>query len=324
MLDLFGKIFRTLNISGRDAKVFIVSLLLAYGIWLTHNLTMNYTELIDVPVRALCDINGHSYSSVNSTVVTAKCKASGFSLIKLMRAGSKTPVDVTFNSSDMHSCGEEMFYVTSEDFGKYFSQIFGNGAKLESFVSDTLMFRFPYENHKRVPVQPVYTMSFKPQYVNASGLKVVPDSVTIYGDPETLSSINRVYTESFALSNLSSSARGDVKLDKLAGVRLSDTYVRYNLPVSRYVEIKSKVPVVAKNVPKGKFLIVYPSIAEVTFRCAFPVTSDPSDRMKLYVDYGDFIKSLDGQCIPNADGVPVGVIGYTVSPEVFDCVESQR
>ncbi len=322
MLDLFGKIFRTL--SGRDAKVFIVSLLLAYGIWLTHNLTMNYTELIDVPVKALCDINGHSYVSVNSTVVTAKCRASGFSLIKLMRADRKSPVEVTFNTSDMHSSGGEMFYVTSEDFSRYFSQIFGNGTKLEAFVSDTLMFRFPYENHKKVPVQPVYTVSFKPQYVNASALKVVPDSVTVYGDPEALSTITRVYTESLTLSNLSSSVHGDVKLDVLAGVRLSDTYVRYNLPVSRYVEIKSKVPVVATNVPKGKYLIVYPSVAEVTFRCAFPVTSDPSDRMKLYVDYADFEKSLDGQCVPTADGVPVGVLGYHISPEVFDCVESLR
>lgn len=62
MRELFRKIAGILNLSGRDAKVMIVSLLLAYGIWLIHNLTLNYTEVIKVPVTAHCDIEGHAAS----------------------------------------------------------------------------------------------------------------------------------------------------------------------------------------------------------------------------------------------------------------------
>lgn len=324
MLEVFGKISGALNISGRDAKVFIVSLLLAYSIWLIHNLSLNYSETVRIPVRAQCDIEGHSSSSSNSTMVLARCRASGFSLIRLERAERKNPVLVKFDASDIHPLGNEMFYVTSEDLDRYVSQIFGSGTKLDMFVTDTAVFRFPSENHKRVPVQAVYSVDFRPQYTNVGELKVVPDSVTVYGEPFHLSGINKVYTESLSLYDLDSPVHGEVRLDRIKGVRLSDESVRYSMEVTRYVEMKARVPVLTRNVPRGKTLISYPSSAEVTLKCAFPVTSDPVDGIRVYVDYGEFEASLEGQCLPHVEALPSGVIGYSVVPRVFDCVESSR
>ena len=324
MRNVFGKITEKLNISGRDAKLFIVSLLLAYSIWLIHYLSLNYTEIVRVPVQAQCDINGHAFQSSNTSVAMARCRATGFGLIQLERAENQQPVVIRFNSSDMHRSSEEMYYITSDELNKYAAQIFGTGTKLETFLVDTLSFRFPFENHKRVPVQPVYSLSFKPQYINVGTLSVSPDSVTIYGEPFHLSGIDRVYTESLTLNDLDSSAHGEAKLDKIKGVRMSDATVRYRLNVSRFVEVKVQIPVDTRNVPRGKSLIIYPSVAEVTFHCAFPISSAPTDDVKVYVDYNDFTQSLKGQCLPRMESVPVGVLDYTVSPEVFDCVESGK
>ena len=324
MLEVFGKISKALNISGRDAKVFIVSLLLAYSIWLIHNLSLNYTETVRIPVRAVCDIEGHSAQSANSTMVLARCRTSGFSLIRLGRADRKPPVAVRFSSSDMHQMGGEMFYVTAEDLNRYVPQLFGNGTKLDVFVTDTAMFRFPFENHKRVPVQAVYSMSFKPQYTNAGPLKVTPDSVTVYGEPFHLSGIDKVFTESLSLYDLDSPVHGEARLDQIKNVRLSDETVLYSMDVTRYVEMQCKVPVFTRNVPKGRTLVSYPSVADVTLHCTFPVTNDPTEGIRLYIDYEDFEASLEGQCLPHLEGLPHGVIGYAVKPRVFDCVESGK
>ena len=82
MRDLFGKISEKLNISGRDAKIFIVSLLLAFSIWLIHNLSLNYFETVRIPISARCDIDGHAYKSSNS--------ASSCSAIRRTRSLPKT------------------------------------------------------------------------------------------------------------------------------------------------------------------------------------------------------------------------------------------
>ncbi len=324
MRDILKKISDALNISGRDAKIFIVSLLLAYSIWLIHNLSLNYSETVRIPVQARCDINGHSDKSANTTVVTARCRTRGFSLIKLERAERNAPIVVRFTTSDMHQKGDEFFYVTADDLNRYAGQIFGGATKLESFVSDTLMFRFPFENHKRVPVQPVYSMNFRPQYTNSSEFRISPDSVTVYGEPVHLSGIDRVFTESLNLYDIDSQVHGELRLEKIKGVRLSDESVRYSMEVSRFIEIKADVPVTARNVPKGKMLIIYPSSAEVTFRCSFPVSVNPAEGAHLVIDYGDFASSLRGQCIPTLEPMPAGLLEYRVEPQVFDCVESGR
>lgn len=96
MRDLFGKISEKLNISGRDAKIFIVSLLLAFSIWLIHNLSLNYFETVRIPISARCDIDGHAYKSSNSAVVLARCRARGFNLIQLKR-GEKNLLSLLYS-----------------------------------------------------------------------------------------------------------------------------------------------------------------------------------------------------------------------------------
>ena len=322
MLEVFGKISRAFNIRGRDAKIFLVSLLLAFAIWLIHNLSLYYSELVRIPVIAQCDIPGHAQLSSNSSIVIARCRAAGFNHIRLRRAEKRNPVKIQFRFEDLHRKGEEVYYATASDLESYSAQIFGSGSKLEVYVTDTLTFRFPAVSHKIVPVQPGYSLDFKPQYVNVSPLKMMPDSVTVYGEPSHLGTIDRVFTEPMTLGNVSSSLHGVVRLEKIKGVRISDESVSYAMDVSRYVEIRKQIPVYGRNVPKGRSLIIYPSSAEVTFRCAFPVSSDPSDVARVYVDYEDFAQSLEGQCIAQVENLPSGVIGYSVQPSVFDCVES--
>lgn len=324
MLEVFGNIFRKLHIRGRDAKIFVISLLLAFGIWLLHNLSLNYSALVCVPVKAVCNIEGHSLTSSNHDFVQVRCNARGFNLIRLRNAERRKPVPVEFLKPDLHFKSGETFYVTSSDFGRYFARIFGNSVKLEAFVSDTLFFRFPEENHRRVPVVPVNSISYKPQYTIVGEMRMNPDSVTIYGEPSHLESVDKVFTEPISLDNLSSSRRGVAKLEKIQGIRISSESVDYSIEVSRYVEIKALLPVRGRNVPSGKNLVIYPSTAEVTFRCTFPVSSDPERMANVYVDYEQFEQSVHGQCIPSIDGLPDDVIDYAISPDVFECVESGR
>ena len=42
--------FKKLN--GRDLAVFLLSLLLAFGIWLIHNLSLDYVRVVNVPIKA--------------------------------------------------------------------------------------------------------------------------------------------------------------------------------------------------------------------------------------------------------------------------------
>ena len=85
--------------------VFLMSLLLAFGIWLIHNLSLNYSDTMSVPVIAECNIDGHSNVSSNSNMIAARCRTTGFGLLRNHHKAKKDAIHVKFDTKDMHSGG---------------------------------------------------------------------------------------------------------------------------------------------------------------------------------------------------------------------------
>ena len=324
MRNLIHKILQLLNISRRDWAVFLLALLLAFSIWLIHNLSLKYTDFMQVSVEAVSNIEGHFNRSSNRCDVIARCQTTGYNIMRGALFPGKRKVSVHFDPSILHCKSGETFYMTSSELKESAHLIFGNDVQIEYFITDTLFFRFPFENHKRVPVNPVHVLSFRPQYTAAGPLEIEPDSVTIYGEPAHIDEIERVNTSAIKLSDISDGIHGVARLERIKGVRMSSSEVHYTMPVSRFVEIPVTVGVQAKNVPPGRSLLIYPSVATVTLRCAFPLTADLSEGIRVYVDYNDFASSLVGTCIARISSLPQGVLNYSISPRIFECVSTEE
>ena len=302
-----------MNINGRDWVVLLLALLLAFSIWLIHNLALKYNDYFSVSIIAECNIPGHAVESANKCEVTARCRATGYKLIKAHITRKKAH-KVMFNTSDMTHYEEDVFYMTSAQLKGYSHLIFDAGVSVEYFLSDTLFFRFPYENSKKVPVVPISVVSYKDQYMADGVLSVEPDSVLVYGEPYQLERIEEVFTRPISYTELSEDVKGVVGLETIKNVRFSVEDIRYSLQVKRYVEIEQNLPVRVKNVPSDRILRVYPSDAMVQLRCNFPLTEDPVRGLSLEIDYEDYIKSLSGKCPLKLNGVSRGVISYSIEP----------
>lgn len=300
---------------------FGLSFLLAFSIWMAHNLSLQYSSLISMPVIAESNIDGRSSVSNNTTSIVARCRTTGYNLLRKNRSADRKQIHVFFSPEDMHHESGDIFSISSNELGGYVKEIFGDDVQLESFVSSSVQFRFPVENHKKVPVQPISVISYKSQYTSTGSLAMSPDSVTVYGEPVRLESIDRVHTETITLQNLSSGAHGVARLETPNGVRLSTGEVSYSLDVTRYVEVRAERTVSVRNVPPGKELNAYPSVAEVVLRCSFPLGYDPTEGLSLYIDYADFQKSIGGRCVPHLEGLTSAVIDYSIEPQVFECIE---
>lgn len=318
---LYHKLLAKFNIKGRDLTTFLISLLCACFIWLIHNLSLEYSSIVSVQVVATSNLEGRAAESVNQCNIAARCSMTGYEIYLLNKLSARKPFVVYFDAEDLRHIEGDTFSVSSEDLTGYFSDIFGAGAKLESFVTRSAQFRFPEENSKKVPIQSVQLLTFKSQYMPIGSIQTFPDSVEIFGDPSALVNVDRILTETISKDNLSSGIHGEVKLQAVPGVRLAVPEVEYSLDVSRYVEIRATVKVATKNVPAGKTLSVFPSTAEVVYRCEFPIGADPSKVVSMYIDYKDFVGSINGRCVPVPDGLPSGVLDYTIEPQVFDCFE---
>lgn len=306
---------------GREWIIMVLSLLLAVFVWFLSNLSKSYSGTISVPVVAECSIDGHGMESSNTVVVSARCRTDGFRLLRERSRRDRKVVKVRFDRSDLRLTAPHTFCVVGGTKNSYVNQFFGEGAVVEAFISDTLKFVFPVENHKKVPVEVNKLIVCRSQYMPSGPFKVSPDSVTIYGDDAHLDVVEKVTAARISLTDIHESQHGVLRLNPIKGVRFSTEEVSFELPVSRYVELRASVPVEVWNAPAGHQLQVYPPTAQLVLRCAFPLAKDPLPSFKLYVDWKDFSASITGRCAARTLRLPTGVLDYRVEPEVFDCVE---
>ena len=324
MRKLYEKLLESLNISGRDLAVFLLALLLAFSTWLIHNLSLKYNDYLTASVIAQCNIDGHSNVSLNHSDIIARCRATGYKVIMSGIRERRKPVTVNFSPSVMRHKEDDLFYVLSSDLNEYTHLIYGDGVTLDHYVSDTLFFRFPSVDYRKVPVTPVYSVSYMPQHMSDGQLQVAPDPVTLYGMSHRLENITQVFTEPIKHNDLATDVQGVVKLEKVKDVRMSSEEVHYMLDVKRYVEVVMTLPVNAVNVPADKKLQTFPSIVTVTLKYPFPLISDPEENVTAYVDYNDYAASLSGMCQISISGADKDLLSYEADPVAVNCVVEDR
>lgn len=303
--------------------ILLPALLLAFSIWLIHNLALKYNDYLKVSVVARCEIPGHSDVSINRCEVIARCRTTGYKVIR-SALKSRKPVSIDFRPSDMHHSEGDVFYVTSSDLIQYSAFMYGADVNVDHFLTDTLFFRFPFENYKKVPIVPVYSLKYREQYMADGDLRVDPDSVLVYGEPFHIENIDAVYTKPIRYYDIFEDVRGVIDIEKIKGVRISEDEAHYSIDVKRFVEIKVMVPIKTVNVPSDKVMTPYPSVAEVALKCNFPLVDDPAQGLVIEADYNDLQMSLGGKCILRPTGLARGVISCEIEPIAVSCVVEDR
>lgn len=297
---------------------FLLCLLLSLGIWLAHNLSLTYTDLVSVGVVAESNLEGRAQRSNAEVEVTARVRASGFNLIWMAR---RRNVTVFFQAEDLEHRDGDVYAISAADLQKYAPYIFGDDTVVESFSARELQFRFKPEYSRKVPVRAVRSLSFRPQYILRGDIALEPDSVLIFGDKWRVDDIDAVYTRNISHSDLRKSVHGTVKLEKPSGVRLSTDQIAYSIELTRFVELEGEVPVQMRGVPPGVKMLLRPATVQLQLKCIFPLSSNPVDQAVVYADYAEFLASRGGACILHCDHLPQSVIDARVVPEVCDCIE---
>lgn len=313
-----------LHIDGRDLTVILLSLLLAFSIWLIHNLSLDYSDWVDIPVIAESNIEGHDKFSSSPNTIMIRCRTSGFNLLRLKHSFRKSPKVVFFDKDDFYHLSDDEFAISADVLNKYVSDIYGDGVLFESSYLQDVVFHFPEVNHKKVPVKVNHNFLFKSQYMPTAPLVIRPDSVMIYGEPYHIDNIDYVETELISKANIKSRLQGMANLEKIKGIRLSEDAIKYDLSVSRYVDIERDMDVYVHNKPANVELFLYPTKVPVIFHCKYPVGSDPISDMEFYIDYKDFQNSLNGNCLLKVSHIPYGVISYVAHSQIIECVENVR
>lgn len=311
---------RLKNSDKRDWTVFFLSLLLAFSIWIIHNLSLSYSDYVDVRVSAISNIEGRMPESAAPVNLHAQCRTTGYNLLRLRWRYSRNDCRLNVAPEDLHSGPGDVFYITSRELQEYSPMIFGETTKVEYLFTDTLFFNFPKRVCRKVPVVFMSDISCRAQYTPDGAARLSPDSVTVYGEAWHLEKIDAVYTNPVVKTDVDRDIKGVVRLRKLKDVQLSDESVTYFAPVVRYTQLDGRFRLKLLNVPADKEAFLVPSDVEVSIICPFPLTSNPLETATFYVDYNDFLRSRGGHCLVKMGENEGRIIRWQSEPEMVECI----
>ncbi|MCM1163953.1 MAG: YbbR-like domain-containing protein [Muribaculaceae bacterium] len=172
---------------------------------------------------------------------------------------------------------------------------FGANVQIASFRPDSI--RISYTTQPGVKVSLNIQADIHPnlQYIVSGPIKANVDSVTLYSATDIPHSLRMVSTEPLVKSGLKDTARFEVKVKPIDGIRIIPDKVTVTVPIEPLISRKRAVRIETFNVPDGKSLVTFPSMIEVSY--LVPMSSYNDDYpIKAFVDYND--TRLPGNKIP--------------------------
>ncbi len=172
------------------------------------------------------------------------------------------------NSYAMNNSGKDTYVVITGNIRDMLSEELDQ-VKILSISPDTLFFRLTDIVTRKVPVLPALKMHerfYQKQFTQNGDIRVSPDSITVSG-PNNI--VNAKYISfipnPFPSTNLTDTVTTDCKLKPVKSLTYSVQKVRVTIPVDRFTEVESNLPVQSINVPDSLSMIAIPGQVKVTY-----------------------------------------------------------
>lgn len=305
--------------------LFILSLILAFFIWLIHNLSLDYYSYLQFRVIVNSTIEGYEAQSVSQEPLVVHGKAPGLFFLKHGRwDGMPKDLELTLNPTAFHPTNDRdgLFYVRTTEIREALSELFGDELEIDFISNESLSFHFEKAICKKVEVILQNTISYAPQYMLVGEIELTPDSVMIYGKESDLANITSVRTSVVSKRMIDNSVNSFVNLEKIPGVRIDADRVQYSLTVQRYVEQTADVKVESINTPSNRNVIILPSTVKVTYRAPFKELGGKIQKSELglVIDYETILGSNSGKIIPSLSQPDIDIFSYELDPPFVECI----
>ena len=303
----------------KEWLLLLLSLLLAFIVWLIHSLSLQYSVFLEYRVTLSTSIEGRSRTATSEDILIIRGRSEGYYILR-QRIGRLKNLTVTVLPANVTYKDGDIFTVDCETIKSNIVEALGGNVDLEFIVSESLDFNLPEVTSKRVPVVPKALIVFDGQYMLVGDIELRPDSVDIYGDARLLGTIDSVFTETIARSGVDGPIQGLCGIVPIRRVEYSEDNIYYSMNVVRYIEESMNVPVTATGVPENKELIILPSSVTLKYRRIFSGIQYAPENFVLSVDYNDFIRTMDSELVPKLVSMPEGVLSWEMSPRYVDCI----
>ncbi len=244
----------------KNGLVFIACFALATVFWIINDFTLIHDDEVRVPVVYRNLPAGKLVVNKLPKKLTLGISATGW---KLLNAHVRTDWHVEI---DVNRRAANNMYSTNAD-PDYFTKQLPEGYKVKYVKPGVLYFEFDEIVSRKVPVQLVKKIRFRPHYELSGKPVLEPDSVVVSGPGRIVDTLNAVLTAPVTADKVTDTLSGTVAL-RLPGdysLSIDINEVHYILPVEQFTESSLDIPVTILN-PGNHPVTLIPENVRVIFR----------------------------------------------------------
>ncbi|MGE5432575.1 MAG: YbbR-like domain-containing protein [Syntrophomonadaceae bacterium] len=273
-----------------NKKVFsiILAVLFSFILWGSVTLSNSYFTTITVPVRLTNLPKGFAASRMSISEVNLRIKGEGWRLASLILSNN-----LEYNVSagrDSQSKNINLRNALGEN------AWLSSGIQLFDLYPDFLSVSLERITERKIKIRPDLSISFKQDFGLVSNIKVIPDSVVVYGPGSIVKNLAAVPTIKRSFNNLDDKILERIDLQNIPGLTYSNGSCVIKFDVQKIVDkTLENLEVEVRNTPRGEDLVVFPSSITVVLRGGINIIGKlKSEDVHPFVDYNQVIRDTLG------------------------------
>lgn len=234
--------------------------------WILISLSNSYPASVTVPVRYINIPGKKVVMNELPTKVTVNIRATGFRILSYDFERKQEPVTIDIGARLRNiRKDQDVVTISTQGFLNDFSRRLGHDAVITGFQPDSIVFSFSDRIVRPVPVVLDLQLDMEKQYDTTGLIAVTPSVIEVSGPPSLINAMDKIKTEPLVLEQVKGSVKKKVKLLTNKKMSYSAEYVDVFIPVEKFTEGITEVPVQAINIPKGYSLKTFPDKVKVRY-----------------------------------------------------------
>jgi len=239
---------------------------LAFSFWFLSMLSKTHETTLQIPTK----YTNYPADLVNiiSPVshVDVRVKAPGFSIVFFHFFNSKQlSLSYDLANSKPTTSGKNLFWIMNSK-RRSITNVLGTSMEIMNIRPEKLDAVFAFRTKKEVPVILNEEIKLKKEYWLLEKIKIVPETITLYGDQNLLDSTSSITTDLISMNDVSENTTIKVNLQIPEGLEIKQKEIEVSINVEQFIEEKITQRVSVNNLKSGHVIKLFPNEVIVTLR----------------------------------------------------------
>ncbi len=301
----------------KKLNTYILFFTISLAFWFLTMLSKTHETTFRIPLKYINHPEDLMEVTKPESFVNVRVKASGISIFTFHMFNYKSLI-LNYNIANTQPIdnGKNIFWIMNSK-RKEIVDVLGTSIEIMNVNPSRVVVPFVNKNKKEVPVLLNLDISLKQAFWLSDDVKLVPNSVVLYGSQYLLDSVNNVETNILMLNEVDKDQTHEVDIVIPNGLRCKSKSVLVEINIEPFIEEVLINQVEIRNLSKGYSMKLFPRDVSVTIR--LPKNKYhllETNFIKLYVDASEITEQHTIQI--RHDNMPSGVKIQRIYPNQLE------